>query len=358
MIRFGCSILIIALLFASNLAAQATLRDELSSYLTAPSQNTAPDTLTPLASTPNSSTSLPCPSGVISVDWSPDGSKIVGGGTDGLLQIWDAVSGTILQTLTGHSGTVISVRWSPDGTQIISSGEDKIVRVWDGNTRRPLAQLQGHESLILAVAWSPDGSQFASVGWGGGQNLKIWNATTYTIMNTPSVGDSYGVAWKSDGTKIALATTGVGAFIINSNFDGKLQTSDRIGGYKPASSIAWKSDGTQLALGGYNDYSENETKVYILNPTTGTEIATLSGHTGEISVVSWSPDDTRLATVGQDDVIRFWNTNDWTLITTISLDYSVVRAVAWSPDGTQIAYGGPDGTIHIEAAPQISSSHN
>ena len=36
--------------------------------------------------------------------------------------MWDATSGSVLLTFTGHNGYVYSVDWSPDGTKI-ASGE-------------------------------------------------------------------------------------------------------------------------------------------------------------------------------------------------------------------------------------------
>jgi WD40 repeat protein len=56
---------------------------------------------------------------VISVAWSPDGTKIVGGGTDGLLRIWDT-SGQVILDIPGLTETVSAVSWSPDSTKVIS----------------------------------------------------------------------------------------------------------------------------------------------------------------------------------------------------------------------------------------------
>ena len=47
-------------------------------------------------------------------------------------KIWDASSGTLLRTLSGHSGYVFSVAWSPDGTRLASGSKDKYVWVANG----------------------------------------------------------------------------------------------------------------------------------------------------------------------------------------------------------------------------------
>ena len=37
-------------------------------------------------------------------------------------------------TLTGHSGGVVSVSFSPDGTRVVSGSHDKLVKIWDAAT--------------------------------------------------------------------------------------------------------------------------------------------------------------------------------------------------------------------------------
>ena len=65
---------------------------------------------------------------------SPDGTKIVSGSLDKTVRVWDAVTGTLINTLQGHSGGVTAVAYSPDGTKIVSGSGDKTVRVWDAVT--------------------------------------------------------------------------------------------------------------------------------------------------------------------------------------------------------------------------------
>ena len=48
--------------------------------------------------------------------------------------MWDALTGTELQQLNGHTGYVTSVAFSPDGIHIISGSWDKSVQVWDAST--------------------------------------------------------------------------------------------------------------------------------------------------------------------------------------------------------------------------------
>ena len=37
-------------------------------------------------------------------------------------------------TLAGHTGMVITLSFSPDGTRIVSGGEDRAIKLWDAAT--------------------------------------------------------------------------------------------------------------------------------------------------------------------------------------------------------------------------------
>ena len=71
---------------------------------------------------------------VKSVAFSPDGKQVVSGSYDKTVRLWDAATGTALQTLEGHSDYVYSVAFSPDSKQVVSGSYDNTVRLWDAAT--------------------------------------------------------------------------------------------------------------------------------------------------------------------------------------------------------------------------------
>ncbi|QPC82040.1 WD40 repeat domain-containing protein [Phototrophicus methaneseepsis] len=59
--------------------------------------------------------------GITSLDWSPDGSRIVAGANE-LIVVWDVETGDILETMQVDS-IAYDVTWSPDGQHLYYSGE-------------------------------------------------------------------------------------------------------------------------------------------------------------------------------------------------------------------------------------------
>ena len=62
----------------------------------------------------------PANSYILSVAFSRDDSQIVSGSNEGVVQVWDALTGAELQQLNGCTGWVYSVAFSYDGTHIVS----------------------------------------------------------------------------------------------------------------------------------------------------------------------------------------------------------------------------------------------
>ena len=58
------------------------------------------------------------------------GNLIASGSEDRTIKIWNASTGELQSTLTGHSGSVFSVAFSKDGTRLVSGSADKTVKIW------------------------------------------------------------------------------------------------------------------------------------------------------------------------------------------------------------------------------------
>ncbi len=105
------------------------------------------------------------------MDVSPDGKLVAVGLDNGLVQIYDAGSGKLLQAISAHQGVVTSLGFSPDGKRLATTSSDRSVKVWDTTTWRSTNTLYGSSQTIISVRWLPDSRSLIS--YSNGDSL-VW----------------------------------------------------------------------------------------------------------------------------------------------------------------------------------------
>ncbi|CUA70039.1 putative WD repeat-containing protein all2124 [Nostoc sp, PCC 7120] [Rhizoctonia solani] len=106
---------------------------------------------------------------IFSVSYSPNGALVASACAGHTIIVWDAYTGTKkLGPLTGHTDWVNLVSFSPDNSHLISGSNDKTIRIWDVQTGEIMFEiLHGHEQGIGSVTYSPDGTRIMSLCDGG-----------------------------------------------------------------------------------------------------------------------------------------------------------------------------------------------
>ena len=87
--------------------------------------------------------------------------------------------------------------------------------------------------------------------------------------------------------------------------------------------------------------------VELIDLLTGSGLRVLTGHTGVVHGVAFSPDGTLLATTSADGTARIWDTATGQPRTTVIGPGGTLLGVALSPDGTLLATASRDGTARI-----------
>jgi WD40 repeat protein len=127
-----------------------------------------------------------------SLDWSPDGAKLVTGNMGGRIYVWDVSTLTPVSILVANphyeddpfgvpnpdQSWVRDVTFSPDGERILAASADGTIKVWHADTFAELATQQIEP--IISASWSPDAEQLFIIRPDG----------TYHILDTLTLLDS------------------------------------------------------------------------------------------------------------------------------------------------------------------------
>ncbi|CAG8500829.1 10619_t:CDS:2 [Scutellospora calospora] len=119
---------------------------------------------------------------VWSAKLSKDASKAVTASADFTAKVWDTYTGDVQYSFT-HGHIVRSADISYDGTRIISGGQEKKLRIFDLNKpENAVVEVEGHESTIKSVIW--DGDRNVVLSAGDDKEIRIWDLRTFNQINT------------------------------------------------------------------------------------------------------------------------------------------------------------------------------
>ncbi|WFG45202.1 hypothetical protein [Pseudonocardia alni] len=77
-------------------------------------------------------------------------TRVVAGGADGAVRVWDVTSGAAVSVARGHAGPVTALTATGQGT-VVSGGVDGTLRSWDPATGAPLGLLEGGPAVVAVV---------------------------------------------------------------------------------------------------------------------------------------------------------------------------------------------------------------
>lgn len=262
---------------------------------------------------------------------SPDGMLVaVRSGAE--INLWEAATGRLLNTLRGHTGRIQSLAFSPDG-RWLASGSDvdqSLVYIWDMTSLTLAQTLPGYAAEKLT--WLPDSATLLTEQEG---TLRVWQVAGAVRLATIS-GIAGFVNLSPDGQYLAFAYCEAfsGSACRNELVD-LYRTSDwskiltMIPQNPEVTSLAFTADSRQLlAASGYT--------IMVWEVSTGQVLQRLRARADNqelIADIFFSPDGRMLLSRSTQGVLRFWNASTWEIIYT--LDESV-QAAAFNASQTYL----------------------
>ena len=115
---------------------------------------------------------------MLSVRFSPDGTRLAAGGADGSIRLYAIPGGKRESLIEQHGDWVTDLAFNSDGSRLASASRDKSARVIDVKTGATLSAFLGHEEALYGIAWAPDGKALFTSGHD--RRVRRWKASDGT----------------------------------------------------------------------------------------------------------------------------------------------------------------------------------
>jgi WD40 repeat protein/DNA-binding SARP family transcriptional activator len=269
---------------------------------------------------------------------SPDGNRVLTGGADGKVVVWDVATGRRVAQLAAGHDEVRAARYAPGGQRIALGFADGTVAVTDESLRAPRVVLSAKGHQVNSVALSGDGERIAAALTDGTVRLLAANGSGPARSLNGHQGEVLDGDISADGSRIVSAGED-GTVRLWSIRDG----TGRIlhDGSAPETDVAFSPDGSKILGVG------RDRRVRLWNAGSGAEEANLGGQGRELEAAAFSADGRRFATGGRDGVTRVWSVGGGPPLAVLRGQRSRVLDVGFGPTSDSVVSVGEDGTVRM-----------
>ncbi|XP_055372451.1 echinoderm microtubule-associated protein-like 2 isoform X2 [Condylostylus longicornis] len=213
--------------------------------------------------------------------FSPDGELIAVGGITGRWMIFDAQTREMLAQFIDGQEPIQAIQFSPDGQFLVIASRDNFLYVYqiDGSRFSKVGRCSGHSSFIKHVDWSEDNQMLRSNS--GDYETLYWNSgTCRQITSNTAIRD---VSWSTNTCTLTFNSIGIWP----EHADGT-----------DVNSAASSHDKSLIASG--DDFGRVRLFVYpAMQPKSLAH--NYNGHSSHVTSVGFLHDDTRLISTGGND---------------------------------------------------------
>ncbi|MCB9225031.1 MAG: caspase family protein [Crocinitomicaceae bacterium] len=201
--------------------------------------------------------------------------KLVSGGNNGKVTIYDLVKKEIINSKQVHSSTVLGLKFYNDGQNLITTGGGGLVHLWNTNNLMDSKHIKASNSMITAFDVNVEKNRFVTAS--STRRIRVWDF---------------------DGNEIF-------------EFKDKLEDYNNS---EPIRALQISPDGSTVASSGFAKAQsfrvrKGDNVIRIWDMNRGTLYKLLEGQVNPIYTFDFHPTANELVTLGEDRMLTFWDFN-------------------------------------------------
>ena len=239
--------------------------------------------------------------------WQPITDRFVSV-TGGVVRVWNARTGQLIQSNTPAGRFVSEIDYSPDGSRLVIGELSGRVTMLDARTLEPLGRVADVGEPVCCLSASPDNRTALVLTGGPGRSGEFF----------PHI-DGWSLVDLVDGREIER-----GDLDINGVW------------------VTISPDGTRAAIAGWGG------EVAVLDLKSGELVRQpVRRHEDVTNLVAFSPDGSRIVSAGWDGTVSLWNSATGVLLGTVTSPARIPASTEFLPDGRTVLIASYDEGIYL-----------
>ncbi|KAJ4712475.1 WD40 repeat [Melia azedarach] len=282
--------------------------------------------------------------GCASILFEYNSGRLISGGQDRSIKLWDTNTGSLSSTLFGCLGSVLDLSITHDNRSVIAASSSNNLYVWDINSGRVRHTLTGHTDKVCAVDVSKISSRHV-VSAAYDRTIKVWDLQKGYCVNT--------IIFHSNCNALAFSMDG--QTIFSGHVDGNLRLWDIQTG-KLLSEVAAHSlaavTSISLSRSGNVILTSGRDNMHNLFDIRSLEVCGTLRATGNRVASNWSrscisPDQNYVAAGSADGSVHIWSISKADIVSTLKEHTAPVLCCSWSGLGKPLASADKNGVVCV-----------
>ncbi|KAG0051915.1 HIR complex subunit [Gryganskiella cystojenkinii] len=226
----------------------------------------------------------------------------------------------------GKKAPIYSLHVHPDGTRLVTGAQDAKVKIWNLEPILNADEDQDAEAKRHLCTLSLHNGAVLCVKWSNGEGKYLATGSDDMIV----------MIWQLDRSSDAWGGSSFGS-TDGPNIENWRGVKRLAGHESDVTDVSWSPENTYLASAGL------DSKIIIWDGKTFDRIITLDQHQGFVKGLTWDPVGKYLASQSDDKSVLIWRITDWEVEVEVTEPFvqssgtTFFRRLSWSPDGGHIA---------------------